>query len=244
MFSMISALKRKLSSLSPFAIGYTREAAANNAITEETRPTKRQRLDGAVTPMLHPDAALEESPNLIVESLETPKAPGRVLLSSKTFSETLNGSTNQPSDVLRMLPPHVLSKCLVFVCTRSDRFALQTTCTLFQRLSNEDQMLVNVELGGNWSAVAVQQVVNEDDPMMQQNILGELGETAARRGNSNDEGDSGEEDNELIHYDLQTRAGNGIVSTGGILADSDTSTTACQKLIKFSAAGNMQATYM
>lgn len=196
--------------------------------TEKPHPAKRRRLNGASTPVLQSDLASEESPNLIVESSEKIKATGVVILCCTEEETRLNGS-NQPSVLLGMLPPHVLSKCFAFIASRSDRYALQTTCTLFRQLSNEEHMLVDIDLGGRWSEDAFQSHEN--------NATGDY--IAA-------EDDSQESDDEELGrtYDLDTSSNKRIVSVGGILSESDTSITACQKLIKFSAAGNMQATYM
>ncbi|CAB9508791.1 zinc finger [Seminavis robusta] len=51
--------------------------------------------------------------------------------------------------LLGLLPEDVVSHCLSFLNTVEDRFALQTTCKQFQRISNSDKMLVNIQISGN-----------------------------------------------------------------------------------------------
>jgi hypothetical protein len=227
--SIVSAVKRKLAFLTSFITSDDKDPAPNENI-ENSPPAKRRRLNGSSTPVLRSDSALEESPNLIVESVEDVRL---VPSSLKEFSETVNCS-NQPSDLLRMLPPHVLSKCLAFVGSTSDRFALQTTCNLFKSLSNLDHMLVDIDLGGDWSALAVHShVVDEEDGIVQNNGLVA---NNTIRGYEDDDSDAEDEDELFVER--------GAALVGGILTESDTSITACQKLIKFSAAGNTQAIYM
>jgi hypothetical protein len=52
------------------------------------------------------------------------------------------------SDLLRTVPEEVVGYVLSFLGSTEDRFALQTTCTQFKRISDTDDMLVNVKLGG------------------------------------------------------------------------------------------------
>ena len=238
MSSIISSLKRKLGFLTSFVIRDDLQMDSSLQYdTEKPRPAKRRRLHGAATPVLQVDLASEESPNLIVESSEKLKATDVVVLCPADEGTRLNGS-NQPSDLLGLLPPHVLSKCFAFIATRSDRYALQTTCSLFRQLSNEDQMLVDIDLGGRWSQDAFQtHVANEEDMVMQNTRI--RGHLAA--GDDGNESDDEELDG---NCDRDAVPNKRMVSVGGILTENDTSITACQKLIKFSAAGNMQATYM
>jgi F-box domain len=55
----------------------------------------------------------------------------------------------KPQASLKALPEDVLSHCLSFLNTVEDRFALQTTCKQFCRISNTDKMLVNIQVGGD-----------------------------------------------------------------------------------------------
>jgi hypothetical protein len=100
-------------------------------------------------------------------------------------------------------------------------------------------MLVDVDLGGDWTGfVMLSHVVDDEDETGVLNHDGAVvGNEVVRYGDEN-EGEDVEE-----RYVLQTLT-DGQRIPCGILTDDDTSITACEKLIKFSVAGNMQATYM
>ena len=53
------------------------------------------------------------------------------------------------SGLLGTLPEDVVSHCLSFLNGVEDRFALQTTCKKFRRISNSDKMLVKIQVGGD-----------------------------------------------------------------------------------------------
>ena len=251
---LISAVKRKFESLTSFISG--REKDEDTMTTdddlESSRPAKRKRLNGSSTPMLHySDTTPEESPNLIVESsiaistTPTDISPKK----SETIENGGSGTIHQPSDMLRLLPPHVLSKCLSFLSTRSERYALQTACTLFRRLSNEDHMLASVDVGGRWPAnYSFSHVAQDNDDGIavgaarrrRQRNRGALATALLARGEDVDIDDiEGEE-----RYVLERISDRSETGTGGILSESDTTISACRKLIKFASAGNMQAIYM
>lgn len=50
---------------------------------------------------------------------------------------------------LGTLPEDVVSHCLSFLNTVEDRFSLQTTCKQFRRISNSEEMLVDIQVGGD-----------------------------------------------------------------------------------------------
>eukprot|EP00956_Cyclotella_meneghiniana_P004230 scaffold5182_cov65-Cyclotella_meneghiniana.AAC.4 len=252
---LISAVKRKVDYLTSFVTGQEKDDDTTTTTNDESsRPAKRNRLNGSSTPMLHYSS--EESPNLIVESLIT-TIPSALIddVSSPKESKTINGSGNSTNNnnnihqtsnntMLRLLPPHVLSKCLSFLSTRPDRFALQTTCTLFRQLSNEDDMLANVDVGGRWPLNSFSNDVlaqdNEDERQYRQ--LDRVEVSAASDGG--DEVDADDDIEEEDRYVLEMISDRDETGTGGILTESDTTISACRKLIKFASAGNMQATYM
>ncbi|KAL3795016.1 hypothetical protein HJC23_006337 [Cyclotella cryptica] len=248
MSSIISSVKRKLAFLGSFVMTKKspREASMNDD-SEQTRPVKRRRLEGSCTPMLRSDSAVDESPNLVLESLDDISSAGGVVLShlkDHCGIATVNG-TDEPSDLLRMLPPHVLSMCLAYISTRSDRFGLQTTCKLFRKLSNTNHMLVDIDLGGDWSSLTLFSHVVDDGNAFVEERLDNAGLVVPNnmdvRDDDDDQSDESEGGTMDRRYVLES------MPTGlshGILTESDTSTTACAKLMKFSAAGNMQATYM
>lgn len=53
------------------------------------------------------------------------------------------------SDLQKMIPDDVVGHVLGFLCSLEDRFALQCTCRQFQRLSNADEKLKPMKLGGD-----------------------------------------------------------------------------------------------
>ena len=55
----------------------------------------------------------------------------------------------QTSEFLKTVPEDVVAHCLSFLGSADDRFALQTTCRLFRDISNSDEMLSKVAVGGN-----------------------------------------------------------------------------------------------
>jgi hypothetical protein len=55
----------------------------------------------------------------------------------------------QTGALLNKLPEDVVAHCLSFLGSTKDRFALQTTCKLFNDISNSDAMLANVDVGGD-----------------------------------------------------------------------------------------------
>lgn len=57
--------------------------------------------------------------------------------------------TQHQSCLLRMIPDEVIGHCLSFLSSTKDRFPLQTTCQVFHRISNTDEMLLGITLGGD-----------------------------------------------------------------------------------------------
>jgi hypothetical protein len=53
------------------------------------------------------------------------------------------------SKFLSIVPEDVVAHCLSFLGTAEDRFALQTTCKSFRHISNSDEMLQKVNVGGD-----------------------------------------------------------------------------------------------
>ena len=53
------------------------------------------------------------------------------------------------SSPLDDLPDDVIAHCLSYVGSTEDRFALQTTCKRFLRVSNTDMMMIGIEVGGD-----------------------------------------------------------------------------------------------
>lgn len=59
-----------------------------------------------------------------------------------------------PPSILESLPEDVLSRCLAFAGGVEDRFAVQTTCQQFRRISNQEE---------NLKLVDVENIVTDDD---------------------------------------------------------------------------------
>jgi hypothetical protein len=56
----------------------------------------------------------------------------------------------EESKLVQMVPTEVLHHVLAFCGSTQDRFAIQTTCKTFQRISNDSpELLANVSLGGD-----------------------------------------------------------------------------------------------
>lgn len=234
MASFISTVKRKLSTFLSF-VGSQQSAEverSDDVSFEEGRPRKRQRNEGTQTPMLRSSSPFQLStPHL--EPTESILLPSAFAL-SREESFSCEGAVSEPSELLRMISNDVLTRCLSYVATKSDRFSLQTTCTKFRRLSDSDVMLANIDLGGGWTSA---QTLNMSAPDPNNFIL-----PALERGDNNNENADDINVREMTiafpHGRLITNANRGIIT------DSDTSITACNKLIKFAAGGNIEAVYM
>lgn len=70
----------------------------------------------------------------------------------------------QQSEFLRIIPEDVVSHCLSFLCSVEDRFALQTTCKLFRDVSNSDEMLAKVNVGGDRETGGLGIIQDHDTP--------------------------------------------------------------------------------
>lgn len=70
-------------------------------------------------------------------------------------------SPKQESNILTTLPDEVVGHMLSFCAGVEDRFSLQTTCKDFQRISNSDQMIEKLEIGGDISGK--NGIIQEDD---------------------------------------------------------------------------------
>lgn len=66
------------------------------------------------------------------------------------------------SKFLSMVPDEVVNHVLSFCGSVQDRFALQSTCKTFQRITTDcDEMLANIKLGGDMAGKGG--IVTEDD---------------------------------------------------------------------------------
>jgi len=98
--------------------------SAGDMFGSQDRPCKRFRSEGT------PDQSSGEKPK------------------PRTRLETSDVSQCR-SDLLRMIPEDVVQHVLSFVPTAADRFAIQTSCTVFRQASNSVAILRNLDLGGD-----------------------------------------------------------------------------------------------
>eukprot|EP00978_Attheya_sp_CCMP212_P029911 scaffold108107_cov58-Attheya_sp.AAC.3 len=102
--------------------------SAGDIFGSQDRPCKRFRSE------VTPDQSSGETPT------PTPR----------TFTRLETADVSQcRSDLLRMIPEDVVQHVLSFVPTAADRFAIQTSCTVFRRASNSVAILRNLDLGGD-----------------------------------------------------------------------------------------------
>jgi len=164
-------------------------------------------------------------------------------------------SARQTSALLRLLPHDVLSHCFSYINTPSDRYGLQVTCKIFRQLSNDDEMLATLELGGNHSPSLAPGNEGENAPSSlldnffegRQNVIrvepNNAAHAAVEGGEDDTNNDNMQEEEHILRRRVMALQAT-LPAGGGIILESDTSVTACEKLIKFAAAGNMQAIYM
>ena len=223
MTSLAQALKRKLASILPFY-------SAGDGVTHELeiepisgagddRSCKRQRLS-------HADS--------------TP-----LLVSEKAGSNNLKNSakcSQQSSALLRLLPRDVLAHCFSYINTPSDFFSLQVTCTTFRDLSNADDMLANIELGGGDAAATSSLYYPFQNNTDNQGNNDEVGALAA--GNQILPLGAAGGDDLNIGNEIASGSETPPPPIRGIILDSDNTVKACTKLVKFAAAGNLQAIHM
>ena len=289
MASFIYGVKRKLAFLYRFVGTFESSkpaVAGENDLAAGARPQKRQRLQDtpATTPILRSFSSnLEQStlPNSCI-ACELNHVP-ITLSSDECTSSPINkllctgqndDDDGQPSDLLRMLPLHVIADCFSYITTKSDRFGLQVTCKSFRKLSNADDMLADIDLGGDWSKNSHLESDIDTDNGADNDDDDDDASAVTSRGMGN-----GEERDEVAAHRTGTASsiGGWVVSVVlfhftsgsrvlyskyvahdvfatmlllkqfpphcGILLESDTSITACRKLVKFAAAGNMEAIY-
>ncbi len=298
MASIISEFKRKLASI--LTLPSAKRELERTALVGEVgsqsnerdgRPHKRQRRS-----MLDDDdgGTAAATPYLLSESARCPprhRSSSALLKSanvavSNDYHYFGNNSSSSSAPQLTHLPNDILSHCLYFIHTRSDRFGLQVSCKTLYQASNTDKMLAHLDLGGDVTAIAHQRGAN--------NFYGELDEDTTAGVLDNDDGDGadgqdafvvvrrlqmlrhrgniigGNDDEENLDENVGEDGGGGrlhvnhVVAgaaaaavsqstksplhpksiSNGFIVDCDTSVSACTKLVKFAAAGNVQAIYM
>lgn len=303
MASIISVLKRKLASILPLpSTGSDSERAtaagvagigseANDLDDDDNRLVKRQRRSLLVGDDDDDDATAilsgTATPYLLSETARFPplQPHDHNHASSGLLKFEKPSSSSSLISSLTHLPQDVLSHCLYYIHTRSDRFALQVSCKTLYHASNTDKMLVHLDLGGDVTAIAHSRgthafygeldedaatpaaavaaavagddndVDNDDDPdafvmVRRLQILRHRGNIIG--GNEDQEENIGDTGVPGEHGPAGAAASQSTKSTpsrpspiaNGFILESDTSVTACTKLVKFAAAGNVQAIYM
>ncbi|KAL7472824.1 hypothetical protein ACHAXS_013198 [Conticribra weissflogii] len=158
MTSILSSMKRKIASiLSPTTPPDDDNAASTGPpqsqeeVTATDRPSKRPRLPDPSHPLLETQQSTISISDLVAETSTDDDGDDNDnddIATNKSLCLIDQSAAPLSSPLLQNLPPDVLSQCLSYLPTRSDRFALQTTCSLFRALSNADRMLVDVDLDG------------------------------------------------------------------------------------------------
>jgi len=69
-----------------------------------------------------------------------------------------------PKSPLRLLPEDVTAHCLSFLGSVEDRFSLQSTCKQFQKISSSDEMMANIQVGGDRETGHHGIIQESDDP--------------------------------------------------------------------------------
>jgi len=62
------------------------------------------------------------------------------------------------------LPEDVLAHCLSFLTATGDRFALQCTSRQFRRISNSDEMMIGIQVGGDCTTGLNGIILDDDTP--------------------------------------------------------------------------------
>lgn len=309
MASIVSILKRKLALILP-PTSANRELATGTIDDDDHnthRPHKRQRhillgdggddddagtatatsMSGTATPYLLSESARFPPPSKLLKQGNFDISLNDYNFGKKSSSSS-SSCTSSSHLILNLthLPNDILSHCLYYIHTRSDRFGLQVSCKTLYHASNTDKMLAHLDLGGDVTAIAHHRGAN--------NFYGEVNEDATARALGNNDGNEEVEDDDdpdafvlVRRLQLLRHRGNIIGGNdedddvvdeggvgnegrlpvenvgaagaaqstellpprtrsiaGGLILDCDTSVSACTKLIKFAAAGNVQAMYM
>lgn len=101
------------------------DATEGSGIDESSRPTKRIRRELETTAFVIPNPLAASSLSQQERKIKDKSTP------------------------LEKLPEDIVAHCLSFLNSTEDRFALQCTSKQFQRLSNTDEMLIGIEVGGD-----------------------------------------------------------------------------------------------
>jgi hypothetical protein len=70
--------------------------------------------------------------------------------------------TEERTKPLANLPEDVLANCLSFLNSTEDRAALQSTCKQFREISNSDEMMIGIQVGGDMTT-GLHGIIQDDD---------------------------------------------------------------------------------
>ncbi|KAL7553109.1 hypothetical protein ACHAWF_016367 [Thalassiosira exigua] len=264
MASLVSVLKRKLASLlaaPPSSPGNLLGSASTSGGVDAPsanppRPRKRRRLEseeaggGGGIALAGPPRRWPSAPSLVGESFprdDTVEADDGSLSASprdEGADREAVGDVDRPSSRLMDLPRDVLLRCLTYASAPSDRFGLQVACRGLRELSNSEEMLAGMELcGGRWGEVCDDGDFFSPRPGGADGGHGPLAAALGLgQGGVDNDGDSAL-GTAARPAELTPLGGAGGGGRGIVLED-DTSAAACERLARFVAAGNRQATYM
>ena len=120
------------------------------AMEIERKGTKRIRNDddfaGSTSSVATP---LSRTPTLIVDGARASKRLRVTLPLATPFRESQVDPQANCELLMRIPEDVVASNILSFLNTTEDRFSLQCTCKEFRRISNRDEMLVDIKLSGD-----------------------------------------------------------------------------------------------
>jgi len=154
-------------------------AAATAAAAVEGRKRPREEVDprqddesgGSSTPTLIATAStrrVSEVPSFREEDDLRPIkrfcGPSGVALSPSVVLDLEKKTEASKPAPLSNLPEDVVAHCLSFLSSTEDRFALQCTSKQFNRISNADEMLIGIQVGGDCSTGMHGIVQDEDTP--------------------------------------------------------------------------------
>lgn len=99
-----------------------------------------------------------------VRPLKKFRGPSGILLQQPDWAESPKLAKKSPKSSLAALPEDVLAHCLGFLNSAADRFALQCTCKQFRKISNSEEMLIGIQVGGDCNTGLHGIILDNDTP--------------------------------------------------------------------------------
>jgi hypothetical protein len=141
-FTMMGGLFGGMMPPTPLIVAVEPPVANVSASSVKKRLREEEKFSGSRTPTLVISRHDGERPLKKIRGEHVAVPVHLPDLSAETHDSQLQ------SDLLRMIPEEVVGHCLSFLGSTEMRFALQLTCQQFHRISNTDEMLLGVTLGG------------------------------------------------------------------------------------------------